>query len=326
MIVLSLGTAANFVDASHVKTNNQSKYNSFFRITQSNADFFVNVTSPENMDFRTTMRLVIEVKEISGNPQNSISVKIELESGLYFAAGQSDSADLGDFNPGEIKKANFSITASQKKLTNPFIITRALVFKNDVQQFVSTPDGPLEPYYAFGINILYPNLRVRGPIELTGFVIPRIEMLPNEKRTVTYNVSNIGKSALKNLTFRVETDKEFIKVFLSKTSLDILPPNNFTFISIEVTCETNFASLSDMRFLVDSDLFDTRILVLKVQTFDFFNPYKYYNSLVIIAWPIFVLFFVGFALFIGYYTWKKRARRRRIEKELEERYGKSLID
>ncbi|MFX1536856.1 MAG: hypothetical protein ACFFDI_21775 [Promethearchaeota archaeon] len=327
IIVISL-TTTDFLNNSsiNIRINNQSINEKVSRIIQEDAEFFLNSSSPEDMDYQETVTIKIIVKEISNNPQNGISVKLELDPGLYFATGQSDTIDLGNFNPGEIKEANFSITASQTKLTSPFIIARAYLFKNDVQQFISTPDGQLEAYYAFGINILYPNLRVRGPIELTGFVVPRIEMLPDEKRTVTYNVSNIGESALKNLTFRVETEKEFIKVFLSPTSLDILPPNNFTLVSLEITCETEFASDSDLSFFVDSDLFDTRVLILKIKTFDFFNPFKYYNSLVIIAWPVFILFFAAFALFIVYYTWNKRARRKRIEKELEERYGKSLID
>ncbi len=326
IIVLSLGTTVNFTNNSCVRISNQLIDDSVFRFTQETADFFLNVSAPEKMDYQNTVIIIAEIEEISNNQQNDISVKVELENGLYLAEDQSDTVDLGNFNPREIKMANFSITASQTKLTNPYIISRVYLFKNGDQQYISTPDSPLEAYHAFGINILYPNLRVRGPIELTGFVVPRIEMLPDEKQTVTYNVSNIGESALRNLTFRVETEKDFIKVTLSKNSLDILPAKNFTFVSLEVSCETMFASYSNVHFLVDSDLFETRILVLKIQTFDFFNPYKYYNSLVIIAWPLFVLFFIGFALFIGYYTWKKRARRKKIERELEERYGKSLID
>lgn len=327
IIVLSLGTTASFANNSCVRITNQLIDDSVFRFTQETADFFLNISAPENMDYQDTVTIIVEIEETSDNPQNDISIKVELDPGLYFADDQSDTADLGNFNPRGIKKANFSITASQTKLTNPYVITRVYLFKNGDQQYISTPDSQLEVYYVFGINILYPNLRVRGPIELEGgFIVPRIEMLPDEKQTVTYNVSNIGESTLRNLTFRVETEKEFIKVSLSKTSLDILPANNFTLVSLGVSCETMFASFSKLHFLVDSDLFDTRVLVLKIQTFDFFNPYKYYNSLVIIAWPIFILFFVGFALFIGYYTWKKRTRRKKIEKELEERYGKSLVD
>lgn len=326
IILLSLGTTVNFTNNSCVRISNQLIDDSVFRFTQETADFFLNVSTPENMDYQNTVTIIVEIEEISNNQQNDISVKVELDQGLYFTEDQSDTVDLGNFNPREIKKANFSITASQTKLTNPYIMARVYLFKNGDQQYILTPDSLLEAYYAFGINILYPNLRVRGPIELEGFVVPRIEMIPDEKQTVTYNVSNIGESALRNLTFRVETEKEFIKVMLSKDSLDILPAKNFTLVRLEVTCETMFASFSNIHFLVDSDLFETRILVLKIQTFDFFNPYKYYNSLVIIAWPLFILFFVGFALFIGYYTWKKHARRKKIEKELEERYGKSLIE
>ncbi|MHA2244163.1 MAG: hypothetical protein ACXADY_04285 [Candidatus Hodarchaeales archaeon] len=326
IIVLSLGTTASFANNTCVRISNQLINDSVFRFTQETADFFLNVSAPENMDYQDTVKIIVEIEELSNNPQNGISLKVELDSGLYFAEDQSGIADLGNFNPRGIKKANFSITASQTKLTNPYVIARVYLSKNGDQQYISIPDSQLETYYAFGINILYPNLRVRGPIELKGFVVPRIEMLPDEKQTVTYNVSNIGESALKNLTFQVETEKEFIKASLLKTSLDILPANNFTLVSLEVSCETMYASFSDLHFLVDSDLFDTRVLILKIQTFDFFNPYKYYNSLVIIAWPIFILFFAGFALFIGYYTWKKRTRRKAIEKELEERYGKSLID
>ncbi|MFX1516917.1 MAG: hypothetical protein ACFFC6_11440 [Promethearchaeota archaeon] len=330
IIVLSLLTATHFVNKTCSIISSQSQinhiYDGEYRITQESADFFLHISAPENMDYQKIVNISVEITEISGSPQNGISVKLELDPGLYFATGQNDIVDFGDFNPGEIKTANFSITASQTKLTSPYIIGKAYVFKNDIQQYISTPDNELEAYYTFGINIQYPNLRVRGPIELAGFVIPRIEMLPDEKQTVTYNVSNIGNSALRNLTFQVETEKDFIKTSVSKTSLDILPPNSSTFISIEISCETQFASISDLHFLVDSDLFDTRILVLKVQTFDFFNPYKYYNPLVIFAWPIFVLFFVGFALFIGFYSWRKHVRRKRIEKEFEERYGKSLIE
>lgn len=326
IIVLSLSTTASLANNSYVRITNQLNDDSVFRFTQETADFFLNTSAPENMDYQDTLTIIVEIEEISDNPQNDISIKVELDSGLYFAEDQNDTADLGNFNPSEMKKTNFSITASQTKLTNPFIIVRVFLFKNGVQQFISTPDSQLVSYHVLGIDILFPNLRVRGPIELKGQVVPRIEMLPDEKRTVTYNVSNEGESALRNLTFRVETEKKFIKVSLSSSSLDILPAKNFTLVSLEVSCETMFASFSSLDFLVDSDLFDTRVLILKVQTFDFFNPYKYYNSLVVIAWPIFVLFFVGFALFIGRYTWKKRARRKKIEKELEERYGRSLID
>ena len=328
IIVLTLSTTAHFTNKSCIIISGQfNRINDCeYRITQESADFFLNVSAPENMDYQDTVIISVNIEEISGLSQNGISAKLELDPGLNFAEGQSDTVDLGNFNPREIKQANFSITASQTKLTSPYIIGKAYLFKNDIQQYISTPDSELEAYYAFGINILYPNLRVRGPIELEGFVVPRIEMMPNEKQIVTYNVSNIGESALKNLTFRVEIEKEFIKASLSNTSLDILPPNNSTYIRIEISCETQYASLSDLNFLVDSDLFDTRVLILKIQTFDFFNPYKYYNPLVILAWPIFVLFFIGFALFIGYYSWNKRARRKRIKKELEEKYGKSLID
>ncbi len=326
LIILSLSTTVNFANDSCISISNRSINDSIFRITQETAEFFVNVSVPEDMDYEDTVMITVEIEELANNQQNGISIKVELDTGLYFAKDQSDTADLGNFNPREIKKANFSITASLTKLTNPYIIGRIYLYKNGNQQYISAPDGQLEPYYAFGINIQFPNLQVRGPIELKGFVIPRIEMLPDEKRTVTYNISNIGDSALKNLTFRVETEKEFIKVSLSTTSLDILPANNFTLVSLEIFCDTKFASFSNLRFFVDSNFFDTRELILKIQTFDFFNPFKYYNSFVIIVWPIFILFFTGFALFIGYYTWKKRARRKKIEKELEERYGKSIID
>ncbi|MFX0053053.1 MAG: CARDB domain-containing protein, partial [Candidatus Hermodarchaeota archaeon] len=168
---------------------------------------------------------------------------------------------------------------------------------------------------------------VNGPIELKGFVVPRIDLSPNEARKLTYNISNSGGSDLKNLSFRIETNQDIVEISsLSHNSLDEIKAGEYILVDFTVTNKIITASDSRLYFYVDSSFYDEREYSIKIKTFDWFNPYKYYNSLVLIAWPIFFIVFIAFALFIIKYSWNKHVKREKIAKLLEERYGKSIFD
>ncbi|MFX0171890.1 MAG: CARDB domain-containing protein [Candidatus Hodarchaeota archaeon] len=298
------------------------------QVSQSSADFLLTTNIPEYMDYQETLLIDIEIKEISNKSHNSISIKLEMDPGLNFAVGQSDEIDLGTFVSEQIKTVNFSITASQTFLTNPYILMRLYLYKNGVQQFIQTPDSedPLS-YAAYGITISYPLLKVDGPIELKGFVVPRVDLAPNEVRKLTYNISNSGGSDLKNISFRIEVNQEIVEISsLSHTSLDELKAKEYILVDFTVTSKIMTASNSRLYFYVDSTFYEEREYSIKIKTFDWFNPYKYYNVMVLIAWPIFIIVFIAFALFIIKYSWNKHIKREKIAKLLEERYGKSIID
>ena len=314
------------------------------------ADFFLTISAPSTMEYWETINLTITIEELANSTQNNISAEIVLESGLYLAEGEIDTHNIGNLNPYEEKSTNFSITASTTFLTNPIVIYKIYLYKDGVQQYVNTMiegDVYLLNYGVGSITIQFPILAVTSiPLELTGFVVPRLSLLHDEKQTLTYNISNKGVANLKNLTFQVKFDNKIIEIIsttlrgefdgepfenVSTTatipSLDTLPGNSFVLFIIYIRCISFVATDNSRVYLnVSSDFFSTREYSVKIQTYDIYNPYKYDNALVLITWPIYILFFVVLALAILWYSRKKQNRRKKKAQELIKAYGDSYVD
>ncbi|MFX0117285.1 MAG: hypothetical protein ACFFB3_22250, partial [Candidatus Hodarchaeota archaeon] len=60
------------------------------------------------------------------------------------------------------------------------------------------------------------------------------------------------------------------------------------------------------------------------ETYDWFNPWKFDNAVSLIFWPIVIGFLIALAVVMTIYYWKKRKERIKIQKDLEEQYGKAL--
>ncbi len=317
---------------------------------QSGADFFIQIIAPSEMEYWQVINLTVEVRERASQSHTNMSINITLEKGLFLADGENFIYNLGDFDPLEEKNATFQITASQTFLNNPIVLYKIFLHKNGVHIDIDTRIEGQVYTLQYGINsmtIYYPILKVTSsPIEIVGFVVPRISLLHNQEQTLTYNISNEGVASLQNLTFRVEVDEKILElkstvirgnisgeiiedVSLSSDSfpsLEFLPGNSFILFEIKVRCATTGASDHSRIYLfISSDFFTTKEYSVKVQTFDIYNPFKYDNPLVFIAWPLYLLSFTILAIGIALYSWKKHRRRVKKARELEIRYGSSYV-
>ena len=342
MCVVSVMTLSIHTDTG-LTTNNA--------LFQSDADFFLRITAPENMEYWQTLNITITVEEQTGSTQNNISAKIALESGLYLIDGENDTQNLGDFDPLEEKQINFTITASTEFLTNPIIVYKIYLLKGGIEQYVNTViegDVYLLGYGIGSITIQYPILKVTSvPLELEGFVVPRLSLLHDEKQTLTYNISNEGIAAMKNLTFQVEYDNDVIEIISttlrgeidgnsientsssssSFPSLDTFPGSSFVLFEIKIRSISFIATDHSRVYLyVSTDFTGMREYSVLIQTYDIYNIYKYDNALVFIVWPIYILFFVILGFLITVYSMKKQKRRTKKAKELVEKYGASYVD
>ncbi len=320
-------------------------------VFQADADFFLEISTPTSMEYWETINLTITIDDLSGSTQNNISIKLILESGLFLAEGESDTHDIGNLGPFEEKHTNFSVTASKEFLTNPIVLYKTFLLKDGNEQVVRTKiEGEvyLLGYGIGSLSIKYPILAVTSvPLELVGFVVPRLSLTHNEIQTLTYNISNKGFSALKNLTFEVEVDKGVVEIvsttlrgeidgnlienisFPSSSfpSLDTLPGDSFILFEIKIRCVSLIATDDSRVYLYfSSGFFSTREYSVQIQTYDIYNQYQYDNSLVFIVWPIYILFFAALALGISFYSWKKHIRRVKKARELIERYGASIVE
>lgn len=318
--------------------------------SQAGADFFLQIITPSEMEYWEEVNITIEVREISNLNHQNLSINITLEKGLFFAEEEVAVHDLGDFNQLEEKNTSFIITGSQTFLTNPIVLYKVYLHKDGVRLDIDTQvEGQVYTLqYGIGsMTVQFPILKVdSSPLEIEGFVVPRISLLNNQEQTLTYNISNEGVAALRNLTFRVEVDENVLEltstvlrgnisgkmienVSLSSDSfpsLNLFPGNSHILFEINVLCITPAATDHSRVYLfISSDFFDTKEYSVKVQTFDLYNPYQYDNPLVFFAWPLYILFFTILAIAITIYSWKKHVRRAKKAAELEARYGASYV-
>ncbi len=321
-----------------------------FQNTQSSADFFLEIFAPTEIEYWEKINITIEIREKSNISHENMAINLTLESGLNLAEGENGEYDLGDFAPLEEKNASFMITASQTFLNNPIVLYKVYLHKDGILMDVDTRingDVYTLQYGISSINVLYPILKVTSsPLEITGFVVPRISLLNNQKQSLTYNISNEGDASLQNLTLRVEYDEKVVelqsmilsRVIDGKTvdnvslssdtfpSLSLFPGKSYVLFQINIRCITFSATDHSRVYLfVSTDFFGEREYSVQVQTYDIYNPYKYDNPLVFLAWPVYIIFFMILGLLIIIYSWKKHDRRLKKARELEEKYGTSYV-
>ena len=318
--------------------------------SQAGADFYLELIAPSEMEYWENLNITIEVRESANVFHENMSINITLESGLFLAEGEEAIHYIGNFDPLEEKNASFMITGSQTFLNNPIVLYKVYLHQNGVRLDIDTRvEGQVYTLqYGIGsMTVQFPILKVgSSPIEIKGFVVPRVSLLNNQEQSLTYNISNEGVAALKNLTFRVEVDPSVVEITStvlrgeidgekienvsssSETfpSLNLFPGNSLIQFEINIKCITIAATDHSRVYLfISSDFFTTKEYSVKVQTFDIYNPYKYDNPLVFIAWPLYIVFFTILAIAITIYSWKKHMRRVRKAKELEARYGSSYV-
>jgi hypothetical protein len=289
---------------------------------QSN-DFYMNVTAPAHVEPGGIFRVSVEVWLMANRTASNITLTISFAeiSNLSLAANDTAIHDLGDFSYNETKVDDYFVVAS----TFIFYMTGQIqLSENGEEQRVQT-DDPFQPGYGtFGVNLKQPEMKIKGPLELKGQVIPRLKLSPDEKGTLTFNITNEGEGPVLNLVFSVSSPDTFDILSISQSSLASLGPHGHILVIIEGRCTTDSASSNKLHFFVDSDNHDPLQKAIRVETFDWFNPMKYDNSISVIAWPITIVFFIILAVVMTVYYWKKRNQRIRKQKELEELYGKAL--
>lgn len=307
------GTAINAYPASKVSTRS---------LTQQTADFNVTINYPAAVGAGEIFQISVEVHlKVTAAATSDISINMTLDVGLAFNGSEDPSRDMGDFAPGDTKVENYTVTASRE---SAFPLVRVFLYQDGEQQFVETIDGPLNAYAVIGVTVKLPRLIIKGPLELKG-VVPRLRLRHKEIGILTYNVSSEGQAAVFGLSFSVESPKSFEILSISPASLDRLEPDDSILVVVTGRCTVDSASLEILRFTIQSSsLEDVLEKVVKVETFDWFNLYKYDNKWTLIAWPLAISFLLILGASMTVYYWKKRNERNRIKKKLEEQYGKGL--
>ena len=318
--------------------------------SQAGADFVMRIITPSEMEYWEEVNITIEVKEQSNLYHQNISINITLGNGLFLAEGEVAIRDLGDFNQLEGKNTSFVVTGSQTFLNNPIVLYKVYLHKDGVRIDIDTQvEGDIYTLqYGIGsMTIYFPLLKISSsPLEVQGFVVPRISLRNDQEQSLTYNISNEGVAALRNLTFRVEVDENVLEltstvirgeingtiienVSLSADtfpSLALFPGNSSILFEINILCITTVATDHSRVYLfVSSNFFDTKEYSVKVQTFDPYNPFQFDNTLVFVAWPLYILFFTILAVTITMYSWKRHVRRIKKAAELEAQFGVGFI-
>ncbi len=289
---------------------------------QSN-DFYMNIIAPEYVDPGSTFKISVEVWLMANRTASNITLTISFAeiSALSLAANDTPTHDLDDFSYNETQIDDYFVVAS----TSIYYMTgQVQLYENGEVQRVQT-DDPFQPGYGtFGVNLKQPEMKIKGPLELKGQVVPRLKLSPDEKGALTFNITNEGEGPVLNLVFSVGSPKTFEILSISQSSLASLEPHGHLLVIIEGRCTADSASSNKLHFYVDSDNHASLQKAIRIETFDWFNPMKYDNSISVIAWPITIVFMTILAIVMTVYYWKKHNQRIRKQKELEELYGKAL--
>ncbi|MFX0093473.1 MAG: hypothetical protein ACFFBD_17100 [Candidatus Hodarchaeota archaeon] len=293
------------------------------------ADFYLNVTAPEVVPAGEVFNITAKAQlKASAQSASQITLTIVLEQGLDLVDGELSNHTLGDFSPGQQKQTTYTVQATEEEIFNPSVLVKIYLYKAGNQQWVETSDG-IDPYNAFLVGIIYLELLVDGPLELKTLVVPRLKMLQNEEVKLTFNISNPGIEPVQNLSFRLEfgeNEIQSVEYNLPVTSLAMLEPQNFSLVTIEIRCIVGYASISRIYFYVDAYGIDTIGRVVKIESYDLFNIYKYDNPIAIFMWPFFGITMSGLFVYVVFIIRRNFLRRQRIQMELEEKYGKPLYD
>ncbi|MFW9915664.1 MAG: hypothetical protein ACFFGZ_08625 [Candidatus Thorarchaeota archaeon] len=289
---------------------------------QSN-DFYMNITAPQYVDPGGTFEVAVEVWLMANRTASNITLIISFAeaSNLSLASNETATHDLEDFSFNETQIDDYFIVAS----TSIYYMTgQVRLYENGEEQRVQT-DDPFQPGFGtFAVSLKRPEMKIKGPLELKGQVVPRLKLSPDEKGTLTFNITNEGEGPVFNLIFSVSAPTTFEILSISQTSRATLEPHGSTLVKIEGKCTANSASSNKLHFYVNSDNHDPVQKTIRIESFDWYNPMKFDNSISVIAWPITIAFFIILAVVMTVYYWKKRNERIRKQKELEELYGKAL--
>ncbi len=316
------------------ETNSTINVSNRERIPSQSPKYIMNVTGLEAIGLGVVTPINISVTLIeSVDPVTGVNVTMEIpkleQVGMYFAEGNASEYTrtmvLGDFSPGETKLTSLLINSTGEKT---FMLVKTYLYEEGVQQYItyySRDDKDWRDgwYAVFGIELTKPYLKFEGPLETREQVVPRLRLIENEEATLTYRISNTGDPVINLVIWYTSPDTLQI-LDINATNVPVLENNTVLTIVIKGKCTVNYASLKRFHIFINADNIALRERVVKVQTYDWFNPFKFDNEIVIITWPLMLgLMTVLTVLFIRFY-WKKHKERVRITKELEERYGSAL--
>jgi hypothetical protein len=299
-------------------------------------NFRIDIPYPEYIEYWEVVNLSVEITELKNRSWTDVSIKLEwnTEGKLYLIEGVNKTQFLGDIGPNETKNVKYAIRASSKKLSDPLVIGKIYLYQNGVQQNVlsySWYEGEYKEwgvlsYGLFGIDVRYPLLKIDGPLEIGG-VLPVLEIAYGENLTITFNLTNPSETTLKNLTLYYTIDESLLEIIsTSFTFLDSLPNKSFILVKINIGCKVDFETKTVLNFTVTTSVLDPISKSVQIEIVAEHLALNYDNTLVFYSWPIFIFSFAVLALIIAIFTITKNIKTKRIERELEERYGRSLID
>ena len=318
------------------KTSYDNIETNTIRDIAANVNFRIEIPYPEYyIEYWETVNITVEITELKNQAWNNIVTELvwKDEGKLLLAEGENKAHSLGNIEPNETIKTNYTICASPKKLDNPIGIGYIYLYQDEVQQMVETSSwfegeysnwGELN-YGLFGIEVQYPRLTIDGPLEVGG-VIPVVELAFGENTTLTYNITNPSTVDLKNLTFQTLADDKLIEISTPYTTLETLSNNSFILYEISIRCLATEETETILYFNINTTIVGYVESSVRVEIVTEHLALDYDNRIVLYSWPIFIFSFAVLALIIVVFTIAKRAKTLRIERELEEKYGKSYLD
>ena len=303
---------------------------------QAGPNFRVDVPYPEYIEYWEVVNLTIEITELKNSLWTNISIELEwnYEGRIFLLEGENKTQFLGDINPNETLVAYYAIRAAPLKLSDPLVIGKIYLYQNGVRQDVLsfswyedeyTEWGVLQ-YGLFAIDVLYPLLEVDGPLELGG-VIPVLEIAFDENLTITFNLTNPSKTTLKNLSLTFQFDENLLEIIsTSFTTLNTLPNMSSVLLEIRIHCKADSETETVLYFNATTSVLAPITNSIQIKIVAEHLALSYDNFLVFYSWPIFIFTFTALALIITVFIIMKNIKNKRIERELEEKYGKSYID
>lgn len=324
-ILIFLIIFLNFVNVDFVNPELYSISN--YRINQTTAEFDVSLEAPETVPYgqKFNITAIITLKESITN-SSDISIKMELATGFTFDIGCNDTRILGDFATNETKIQNFTLKATTGYLNNPDITIRVLLYKENIQQYVDTEDG-VQPYFASNIRIQFPELDFDGPLEYQNMVVAKLRLSENEINNLTFTIENTGQVPIINISLIFTFDDPVIEIIsIENDSISILEVGETLTCVIQVKCTVDHKSETRIHVYLESDYFETIGRNVKVTTYDWWNVNEYDNELALIMWPVTILAILLILISMVRSIRKKKKKRMKIEKDLEEKYGKAKYD
>jgi len=343
VLLLIIVFAVRFVNTSvyrhivtHPEINNELIAKNGIQNMKAEPNFRIDIPYPEYIEYWEVVNLSIEIAELKNRSWTNISIELKWskEGQLFLLEGVNKTQFLGDIGPNETIKVNYQIKASSTKLSDPLVVGFVYLYQDDVRQDVfsySWYEGEyrnwgVQGYGLFAIDVRYPLLEVDGPLEIGG-VLPVLEIAFGENLTITFNLTNPSKTTLKNLSLHYKIDESLLEILsTSFTFLDSLPNESFILVKINIRCKADFETETILFFNVTTSVLSPVTNSVRIKIIAEHLALNYDNILVFYSWPIFIFSFSVLALIIAVFTFTKTVKTKRIERELEEKYGKSLID